>query len=571
MKSMKFIITILLLSLNLCFCFPTKANPGGHYWISFTNKVGTPYSVNRPEQFLSGRSIERRLRQSIPITQTDLPPNPSYVIEVRKIRNIRVLYTSRWFNGTLVFSQTGEGIEAVTALPFVSKVELVKPLLNKNPGPLEIFYITNKFETVNCIEPVFEIEPKKSHLEIDLGLMAPTIHQLNGQSLINRGYWGRGKMIGVLDAGFTNVDRLRAFEHLRADGRLRGVKDFVNPQQNVFNSHAHGTVVLSVMAADVSGQLFGTAKGADYWLIRTEDGATEYKIEEYNWLAGAELADSAGVDIINSSLGYTEFDAPWQNYNYQQMNGNTTVVARSANFAHERGMVVVASAGNSALSPWHHIVSPSDAFGALSVGAVSAEGIRAPFSSVGPSADLRVKPDIMAHGWAVPVVPPSGNIGLTSGTSLSSPVISGLIASLWQKFPHVTAKQIYQAVRASSSQYYKPDPFLGYGIPDFAVASKILASTPDQPNYNRLSVFPNPFSGCVKMVFFSETADIANIDVFDLSGQKVNSIQNFEVISGANVITGFDLSTLENGIFVIRITTQKKGAMFTEKVLKAGL
>ncbi len=549
----------------------SAANPGGHYWISFANKTGTPFSINRPDQFLSARSIERRKKQSIAITETDLPPNPTYISELRGVGNITVNYTSRWFNGALVFSPNGTEIKTISTLPFVYRVELVKPLPDKIPDHLNFSSVPDKFEGLKRIQQVRSIGHKGHKSGIDLGLMTQTIQQLNGHTLINRGYLGNGMMIGVLDAGFSNVDLLPAFGHIMAEGRLKGVKDFVDLNQNIYNSHAHGAVVLSVMAANLPGQLFGTATGANYWLIRTEDGASEFKIEEYNWLAGAELADSAGVDIINSSLGYTEFDDPLQNYTYLQMDGKTTVVARAANFAHERGIVVVASAGNSGQSPWHHIVSPSDAPGALSIGAVNARGVRAPFSSVGPSADLRVKPDIMAHGWAVPVVPPSGIIGTISGTSLSSPVISGLIAALWQKSPNATAKQIYDAVRASSSQYLAPDQFFGYGIPDFAIASRILSSMLNQPNAGQLYVFPNPFSNFINLVFFSNKIDLAQIQVFNLAGQVIKSIPNIEVVSGSNVISNLDLSTLNNGIFVLRITSPKAGLFFKAKVLKAGI
>lgn len=572
MKDFKKIPLILLLVLQVGFCLASGNHPGGHYWISFSDKNGTPYSINQPNHFLSERAIERRARQSIPITETDFPPNPNYINAIKEIGTIEIYYTSRWFNGALIFSHTGVEIETIFALPFVSEVELVKPIIDKRFGSeLVVFDKWKEFEKLNNkYSKIGELVVNDAKL-INLGLSAPSIDQLNGQFLISNGYLGQGKMIAVLDAGFTNVHQLNAFEHLRNEERIVGTRDFVDLNQNIYNSHGHGTVVLSVMAANLPGQLFGTSIGAEYWLIRTEDGATEFRIEEYNWLAGAELADSAGVDIINSSLGYSEFNVPWQNYTYEQMDGQTTVVARAANFAYERGMVVVASAGNSGQSPWYYIVSPSDAFGALSIGAVSAGGERAPFSSVGPSADLRVKPDVMAHGWGVPVMPPSGNIGSTSGTSLSSPVISGLLAALWQKHPDATAEQIYDALRTSSSMHLNPNEFFGYGIPDFALASTILSSVINEPTSGELRVFPNPFSNYINFVFVFSQADIATLEVFTLAGQRVGEISGIDVVSGVNIIQHLVISGLENGVYLLRLTTNNSGQVFYNKVVKAGI
>jgi len=567
LKIIKIIVVFLSLALQVGFSNASVTYSGGHYWISFTDKSGTPFSINQPNQFLSQRSIDRRYTQSIPITETDLPPNPSYVNAIKSVENIDVYYTSRWFNGVLVYSKTGLEMSSVAELPFVSEVELVKPNQTKLAAD-EFVKVADKFDHLNNIQQIIDKAIINLFAGKDLGLMAPSIEQLNGQYLLNEGYFGEGKMIAVLDAGFSKVDQLEAFEHLRLEDRLKGVKDFVDPNQNIYNSHAHGTVVLSVMAAILPGQLFGTGTGADYWLIRTEDGATEFRIEEYNWLAGAELADSAGVDIINSSLGYTEFDAPWQNYTYQQMDGKTTVVAKAANFAHERGMVVVASAGNSGQSSWRHIVSPSDAFGALSIGAVNTNGERAPFSSVGPSADGRIKPDIMAHGWGVPVVPPSGNIGTTSGTSLSSPVISGLVAALWQKFPAATAPQIIDAVIKSSSQFNNPDEFYGYGIPDFLKASLILQNAVEPPEFIELNVFPNPFWSHSTIVFYSNQPYSAIIEIFNLAGKRVYRDSNIEIVNGTNFVSLANLHHIENGTYLLRMVSKDGVFLSAKKIIK---
>jgi subtilisin family serine protease len=231
-------------------------------------------------------------------------------------------------------------------------------------------------------------------------------------------------------------------------------------------------------------------------------------------------------------------------------------------------MVVVASAGNSGQSSWRHIVSPSDAFGALSIGAVNTNGERAPFSSVGPSADGRIKPDIMAHGWGVPVVPPSGNIGTTSGTSLSSPVISGLVAALWQKFPAATAPQIIDAVIKSSSRFNNPDEFYGYGIPDFLKASLILQNAVEPPEFIELNVFPNPFRSHSTIVFYSNQPYSAIIEIFNLAGKRVYRDSNIEIVNGTNFVSLANLHHFENGTYLLRLVSKDGVFLSAKKIIK---
>ena len=291
---------------------------------------------------------------------------------------------------------------------------------------------------------------------------------LGTTELHNAGYRGQGMTIAVLDAGFPAVNSISAFSHLFQNNSIKGTFDFVLKQENVYGANSHGTAVLSTMAAYEPGKMIGTAYEANYLLLRTEDAATEHNIEEINWLLAAEYADSAGADVINSSLGYSTFDAPSRSYTYTEMDGNTALVAKAADIAAAVGILVVTSAGNEGNSSWRYISSPADADSVLSVGAVDSLGMKASFSSFGPSADGQIKPDVVAMGQQVYILTTAGNVAKSNGTSFSGPIVAGFAASLWQANPSRTNYEMVQLLRQSGSQAANPDNSLGYGIPNYS-------------------------------------------------------------------------------------------------------
>lgn len=554
---------------------------GGHFWVSFTDKNNSPYSIERPWDFLSQRSLERRASQQISVNQLDLPPSPAYIDSLEADAEVEVWYTSRWFNGALVFTSSEQALDRINNLLFVSSTELVKPLPPVAPPEdwqepdSALKKVQTHAEQALELYRVFETFADKRVAAqweqwvngTDFGFSAATIAQINGDRLMADGYLGQGKIIAVLDAGFMAADQLSVFSHLWNTGRIGGTRDFVERQPNVFGSSPHGTYVLSVMAAKRPGELMGTATGASYWLMRTEESANEFRIEEYNWLAGAELADSLGADIINSSLGYTRFDDPVQDYTYGQLDGQTTVVARAANLAADRGMLVVNSAGNYAQQNWRYIGSPADSFGALSVGAVEISGERAAFSSFGPSADGRIKPDVMAHGRQVPVANTADGVALANGTSFSSPVIAGMAAALWQKHPQVTAHQIKKAIIESGNRFLKPDTAYGHGIPDFVWASRLLQHN-FQPE-RQMVLYPNPISPETYISQYSDVDQLVNIEVFDLKGQLIYLLE-YNLHPGYNRIQPFGQAHhLNNGIYLLRMTSLQTGQFSVAKFFKA--
>jgi hypothetical protein len=271
------------------------------------------------------------------------------------------------------------------------------------------------------------------------------------------------------------------------------------------------------------GNIVGTAPKASYYLLKTENDTAENRKEEDNWVAGAEYADSVGAQVINTSLGYSVFDDPSENYTYQDMDGRTTIIAQGAVWAARKGIIVCASAGNEGGSSWRYITSPADADSILTMGAVDNSGNRAGFSSVGPSADGRIKPDVMALGAGAGLIYNGGFPGFGNGTSFSSPIIAGMVACLWQSIPNRTNQEIIQMVRESADNFSTPDSLYGYGIPNFTSALDNVISVPENPRFSpTVKVYPNPFKG--RLTFDMESDWLGNtvsLTLVNFAGQKV--------------------------------------------------
>ncbi len=446
------------------------------YLVLLRDKANSPYSISRPEQFLSQRSILRRQKQAIGVLERDLPVNPAYVTQLRQA-GANVWFTSRWLNAVLI-EATDATVAAIQLLPIVKGLEFGRPLANARVSATAQRKLPNKFETANTTTDV----------PLDYGSSQVQVAQLGADIMHQQGYHGEGMLIGVLDAGFLNADKVSFLKPLFDEKRVLTTYDFVKKETSVYEDDSHGLSCLSAITATADKQLYGTAYKASFILLRTEDAATEKQIEEANWLLGAEYADSAGVDVISSSLGYTEFDDATTSYTYQNMDGKTALCSRAAQIATETGMVVVVAAGNEGSDAWHYISAPSDAASVLAIGAVTQTGLRASFSSFGPSADGRVKPDLAARGQGTIVGSPGGQVVSGNGTSFATPLVAGLAAGFWQAHPRLTAAQVTEALRRSGSQFGSPDSQLGYGIPNFERAS-VLADS-----FGQLLVFPNPFS-----------------------------------------------------------------------------
>lgn len=431
--------------------------PGGktlmyRLYLKDKDAARSPYSISKPEEFLSLRSIERRRRQGLAVDSTDLPVAPAYVKAVRDA-GIEVVGSSKWNNTLLVRIHKDKELRRLDGLAFIDR----RLKVFSSPDSISERRRSGLRKNTETVE----MQGKEN------GAAEAQIHALNGEALHDKGYRGKGMMIAVFDGGFMNVDKIQALH----DIRLAGVKDFVVPgSDNVFQEMDHGTMVLSTMAANTPYYYMGTATEAEYLLVRCEDERTESLAEEDYWAEAAEYADSVGVDIINSSLGYHGFDDAKTNHTYSEQDGITALISHTASMCADKGIVCVNSAGNEGMGTWKRINFPADARDILTVGSINEFGVNAPFSAVGPTADGRIKPDVMAYGSPASVITGRGAIINDNGTSFSSPLIAGMVACLWQALPHKTARQIVKLVRLSGNNQQHPDNVYGYGVPDFGKA-----------------------------------------------------------------------------------------------------
>lgn len=424
------------------------------YRLYLRDKVGCGYSLDRPSHYLSPKAIERRKRQHLKVDSTDLPLSKVY-LERLNVKGARIVGQSRWNNTVLVAAEDTTLLRLMSQLPFVKQGRHVwtSPDSVSEQVKMHFHEQFNRWDSLRG-------DP--------LGMARTQIEMLAGDRLHEIDLCGRGMTIAVLDGGFQNADRIPCLKSTR----ILGTRDFVtavsgSPAERFFDGIDHGTKVLSALAAQAPEVLSGTAPEAGYWLLRCEDPQTEMPIEEDYWAMAAEFADSVGVDIINSSLGYNDYDKPFANYRLQDLDGVTSLISHTASLLAGKGIVLCSSAGNAGLGAWKKITVPADADNILTVGAVNQEGKNAPFASVGPTQDGRVKPDVVALGSGTSLISGRGTLVRDMGTSFSTPVVCGLVACLWQGLRHKTASEIIDLVRRSASQYETPDNILGYGIPDF--------------------------------------------------------------------------------------------------------
>ena len=521
------------------------------YYVQFTDKNNSPYSLNNPEAFLTQRAIERRANQGIGYDERDLPVNPQYVDGVAAT-GAEILFPTRWLNGTTIHTTDPAVIDAINALPYVVNVRAISANTQNSTKP----FFEN--ESVGSENRPSNFKNGRDVENFNFGFSYDQINLINGIPLHNAGYRGEGMVIAVLDAGFDFVDTDKLFDSLRNDGRILGTKDFVTPGGNVYQGHYHGRMVLSTMAANIPGLMIGTAPKASYWLLRSENAPQEYVDEEYNWVSAAEFADSVGADVINSSLGYTEFDDPSQNHTYADMDGNTTVVTRGADVAAAKGILVVNSAGNSGSDSWYYIGAPADGDSVFTIGAVDNFGNYANFSSKGPTADGRIKPNIVATGLSTTISDGNDSITYGSGTSFSSPIIAGMSACLWQAMPGKTNMEIQDAIMQSASQASNPDDFIGWGIPNYQSAWWTLTSidSNEDAGSNFVQVYPNPFSNYIYLKLKEIEKDGVEVKVINMMG---------EVIFSQSVSTPVYKISLENfsknmpkGFYFLQVSDKSK-------------
>ncbi|SMD44683.1 Por secretion system C-terminal sorting domain-containing protein [Aquiflexum balticum DSM 16537] len=513
------------------------------YAVHFKFKPQESYSLSNPSDFLTQKSIERRERQQIAMDSLDLPVSQKYLEQLESSVNM-IFYSSHWLNAAIV-SANPENIASISELPFVREVNLIAPgdfsQRKSDLNPKGKAGLSSKSTgKSNKTESSFDFQ-----------------NQLLGiQEMHEAGFKGKGVTIAVFDAGFPGVDKIGAFSHLFDNNQLIGTKDFVHVgNNNVFSKHQHGTNVLSLIASNQEDLLIAGAPESDYILCITEDVPTEYRIEEYNWVKAAEYADSLGVDIINSSVGYWDFDDPSMNYTIEDLDGETAVVTKGATIAGNKGILIVTSAGNYGSRGTSSLTVPADANGILAIGSVNDNFSRSIFSSQGPTADGRVKPEVSAFGDRVWLLNSNGTLIRSSGTSFSSPQIAALAAGIWQGRPEWTKDELLENILRSASQTENPDNLLGFGIPDFkrAYFGEILSTTIIDLE-NNWKIYPNPVYGSELFLNFGNQL-VSELSIIDMHGNLVKK----ETISRQSIQKPFEVSLpmISSGIYMVQMQSGK--------------
>lgn len=432
------------------------------YIIRLKNKTGTPYSTGNPASFLSQRAIDRRFRYSIAIDETDLPITPRYLDSIKLAGNVTILNVSKWLNQVCILTTDAVALNKINGFDFVLSTSAIAARQVAAPQP-----VNKQLDAPSFFTPASTNAVQNSSDVYSYGAAYDQVHLHNAEFLHNYNFRGQGMQLAIIDAGFANYLTLPTFDSMRNNNQVLGTWDFVTNDNSVNEDDSHGMKCLSTIAANMPGNFVGSAPAASFYLFRSEDVASEYPVEEQNWTAAAERADSLGVDIISTSLGYTSFDNSSFNHTYADMNGNSTIMARAANAAAKKGILVLAAAGNDGNAPWHYISTAGDADSVLTIGAVNSSRQVAGFSSYGPNSDGQVKPDIAAVGSNATVAATStGQPVGGNGTSFATPIMAGITTCLWQAFPEIKNMDIIQGLRQSGDRFSNPDDRSGYGIPD---------------------------------------------------------------------------------------------------------
>jgi hypothetical protein len=504
-------------------------------WIYFTDKPNVAAALANPITILTQKAIDRKQNHGVIIDERDVPVNEAYISDLKSQTGITVLAKSKWFN-TVYVRGTEEAINALVALDYVDRIDFANRSLNN-------------LSRSTIIQDKTALEDQKA--TFTYGTTQNQVEMINADKLHVADFTGEGITIAVMDSGFPNVDTMGAFQRLRANGDLLDGYDFVNRNSDVyaFTASSHGTRVLSTMAGFIQDEFVGTAPDASYYLFLTEETGSENPVEESYWVEAAERADSLGVDMINTSLGYREFDNSNYNYTPADMNGQVAFISKGASIAVEKGILVVVSAGNAGATAWQTVGAPADSPDVLSIGGVDFNGDYVSFSSQGSAAQVGYqKPDVVARAGSAFVINETNSITQNNGTSFSGPILCGGIASLWQAIPDASPTQVMDYVRQSASQFTAPDDLLGYGIPDLDLARNSALSI-DESLIEDFSFYPNPVKDELHLRMPSTFSQV-EVLIYNQLGQKVLNQRIREDSKTINV------SGLPTGIYLIKFTTE---------------
>jgi len=558
---------LVLILFGLFFSFSAKSQYS-RYIIRLKDKNGSSFSISNPSTYLSAKAIARRSRYKISIDSTDLPVRTAYIDSIRAVPNVIILNISKWLNQVCIKTSDPAALTKISSFSFVKNsspvaVRMIQPLpaasaktdeYNQQPVPLRVNDIASPFGMTG-VQDLF-----------NYGSNAGQVHIHEGEYLHNLGFRGEGITIAMLDAGFNNYKNNPAFDSLRLSNQVLGTWDYVANEQSVNEDHAHGAWCLSIIAANEPGKMIGTAPKAKFWLLRTEDAGSEYPVEEENWVAAAEFADSAGADIITSSLGYGDFDDHSFDHSYSQRDGKTAMISIGATLAVKKGMLVTNSAGNSGntATDAKFVLCPADADSVLTIGSTNVSGLISGFSSWGPNGAGKLKPNVVSVGGpAIAADAITGNPFGGNGTSFSNPNLCGLIACLWQAYPEFSNMEIIQALQKSASQYTNPDNRYGYGIPNMRIAYLDLQQQRTIKNYQQvlgdswIKAYPVPFNDNLSVLVKAQLSGNSSLRLIDMNGKTIE-IKNTLIQQGTiYTITFNKLKLISKGVYTIQYTDGK--------------
>lgn len=515
-------------------------------WVFFADKENVEDYLNDPITMLTQEALDRKEMHNVVIDQRDVPVTPSYIDQIKNASGITYFAKSKWMNCVYVQGQQSD-IEALLDLSFVIDIEWADKDLNTFPA-----HEGNPGDK-------FAVENMQQRIEYDYGAAANQIEMIAGDYLHEQDFTGEGMIVAVMDSGFPDFQTNPGFAHVMANNRLLGTFDFFSRTEDVTGTGTHGIRTTSDIGGFLDGDFAGTAPDASFYLFRTEYGPDENPREEAWWVEALERADSLGVDVVNTSLGYQDYDNSNYDHSYEDLDGQTTFSARGANLAFEKGMLLVTSAGNDG-NGFGTVGTPGDAPGMLTIGAVNTVGNYVSFSSRGPTVDGRIKPDVMAKGQSAAVITSGGNVDFSNGTSFSSPIIAGAVTCLWQASPSSTNAEVMQAVRESAHLFDDPTDEMGYGIPNFQNAYGALLELSIESHLleNNFAIYPNPVQDRLQISFPGRVQQ-AQAVIYNIVGTQVAS---YTVTDQQQI----DLSSLQSGMYIMAL--EGEGISNSFKIIK---
>jgi hypothetical protein len=521
----------------------TDKHPHNLHLVELIDKSSSPFSLFSPQEYLSHRALERRLNQGVLIDMLDIPVSIPYIKIVEKFAPIQGI--SKWLNALAVHTESKKTLKEIEALPFVKSVQPLGKFRKAKVGKMY-----SKRPDIDS----------SNHQESYYGLAETQITMLGGEKLHQLGFTGKEIHVGIVDGGFRNSYRMSVFDSLFLEQRILGTHDFVDGDDFVYESSTHGTNVLSIMAAKRPHLMVGTAPDAFYYLFKTEDVRGEYKAEEFYWVLALEYADSVGIDVVNSSMGYTRFRDESMSYQYKDLDGKSAFISKAATIASAKGILIVNAAGNDGHKDWHYLAAPADVAEVLTVAAVQRDSSRAAFSSWGPTADGRIKPDLAALGentaYASII---TYDVGYGDGTSYACPVLTGMVAALKQAFPQMPNKALKTAIFKSATQSTQADSSLGHGIPNFFHA--YLSLVDSSVFITQLGVVDHPkrvIDNSVHVYVEASKKMPIELTVYNLFGKQLHYHKEELQANIINKVSLFNFQAYNQGVYALKIKTGGK-------------